>query len=134
VAHEKGTQKKLKNVFDYYFLNKGDIMFPGGMNPKQMGKMMKQMGIQNDDVDAAKVDILLKDGTKISFDNPSVQAMTVQGQKTYTITGEAKEEKTLPQEDIEMVMEQAKVSKEKAIAALEAKNGDIAEAIFSFQE
>ena len=109
-------------------------MFPGGMNPKQMGKMMKQMGIQNEELDADKVEITLKDGTKISFDNPSVQAMTVQGQKTYTVSGDAKEEKTIPEEDIAMVMEQAKVTREKAIKALEEKNGDIAEAIFSFQE
>ncbi|MBR9707128.1 MAG: nascent polypeptide-associated complex protein, partial [Candidatus Diapherotrites archaeon] len=42
--------------------------------------------------------------------------------------------KEIPKEDISMVAEQANVSAEKAKEALEAVNGDIAEAILNLQK
>ncbi len=104
-------------------------MMPGGMNPKQMGRMMKQMGIKNEDLAAKEVIITLEDGTKLVFENPSVNMIEMQGQKTYTISGSAKEENSIPQDDIKMVAEQASVSEEEAKKALEENDGDIAEAI-----
>jgi nascent polypeptide-associated complex subunit alpha len=109
-------------------------MFPGGMNPKNMGKMMKQLGIKNEELDAEKVEMTLTDGSKLVFDKPQVQLMVMQGQKTYTVIGNPAEEKEIPQEDIQMVVDQAKVTPEEAKKALEEKNGDIAEAIFSLQK
>jgi nascent polypeptide-associated complex subunit alpha len=104
-------------------------MFPGGMNPKQMGRMMKQMGIKNEELDAKEVTIILNDGKKIIFENPSVQMIEMQGQKTYTIAGSQKEEVSIPEEDIQMVAEQAEVSEDEAKKALEENGGDIAKAI-----
>lgn len=92
--------------------------------------MMKQLGIKNEEINASKV-IIEADGKKLVFENPQVQLMVMQGQKTYTIIGNPKEESEVPQEDIDMVAEQAKVSKEKARKALEENGGDIAEAISS---
>ncbi|MDD4250836.1 MAG: nascent polypeptide-associated complex protein [Candidatus ainarchaeum sp.] len=109
-------------------------MFPGGMNPRNMGRMMKQLGIKNDELDAKKVEILLEDGTKLLFDKPSVQLMEMQGQKTYTIIGNPVLEKGIPMEDIRLVSEQASVSEEEAKKALEENNGDIAEAISKLKE
>jgi nascent polypeptide-associated complex subunit alpha len=108
-------------------------MFPGGMNPRQMNKMMKQMGIKNDDIPASKVTIET-DGKTLVFDHPQVQLMEVQGQKTYTVIGTPKEESSIPEDDITMVAEQASVSKEDAQKALEENDGDIAQAIASLQE
>jgi len=108
-------------------------MFPGGVNPKQMGQMMKRMGIKNEELDAKEVTILLNDGTKIKFENPQVQAIEMQGSKTYTIAGETTEEKTVPEEDIAMVAEQTGASKPEAKKALEEANGDIAEAILKLK-
>ena len=108
-------------------------MFPGGMNPKNMGRMMKQMGIKNEELDAEKVEITLSGGKKITFNSPQVQLMEVQGQKTYTIMGETITETSIPQEDIKMVAESAEVSEEKAKEALEENNGDIAEAILKLK-
>ncbi len=108
-------------------------MFPGGMNPKQMGRMMKQLGIKNEEINASKV-IIEADGKKLVFENPQVQLMVMQGQKTYTIIGNPIEESEVPQEDIDMVAEQAKVSKDKAKKALEENGGDIAEAISKLNE
>ena len=107
----------------------GDLMFPGGMNPKQMGKMMKQMGIKNEDLDTKEVVITLEDGKKLIFEKPSVNVIEMQGQKTYTISGSAKTETSIPEDDVKMVAQQANVSEEKAREALEENDGDIAEAI-----
>ena len=108
-------------------------MFPGGMNPKNMGRMMKQMGIKNEELNASKV-IIETDGKKIVFENPSVQVMEVQGQKTYTIIGDTKEETSIPEDDIKMVAEGASVSEEEAKSALEEADGDIAQAIMKLNE
>jgi nascent polypeptide-associated complex subunit alpha len=108
-------------------------MFPGGMNPKQMGRMMRQMGIKNEEINATKVTIETN-SEKLVFENPQVQLMEVQGQKTYTVIGNPKKESSIPQEDIDMVKEQAEVSEEDAKKALEENDGDIAEAISSLKE
>lgn len=108
-------------------------MFPGGMNPRNMGRMMKQLGIKNEEINASKV-IIESEGKKLVFENPQVQLMVMQGQKTYTIIGDPKEESEIPNEDVELVSEQANVSKEEAKKALEESNGDIAEAISSFSK
>ncbi|MBS3058922.1 MAG: nascent polypeptide-associated complex protein [Candidatus Diapherotrites archaeon] len=111
-------------------------MFPGmgRINPKQMAQMMRQMGIKTEELEAERVIFELK-GKKLVIENPNVTAMDIQGQKTYTVMGTAKEEsKGFPEEDIEMVAEQANVSKEKAKKALEKNDGDIAAAIASLKK
>lgn len=109
-------------------------MFPGGVNPKQMAQMMKQMGIKVEDIKATKIIIETDSGKKLVFDNASVQAINMQGQKTYTITGTPREESSLPEDDVVMVAEQSGSSKEEARAALESTNGDIAEAILKLKK
>jgi nascent polypeptide-associated complex subunit alpha len=109
-------------------------MFPGGVNPKQMGQMMKKFGIKNEEIDAKQVVILLNSGKKLVIDNPQVQSIEMQGNKTYTIAGNAREESGVPDEDVTMVAESAGVSKEKAKEALTKSNGDIAAAIIALKE
>ena len=113
-------------------------MFPnmgrGGLDPKQMSKMMKQFGIKSDELEAIRVTIELKD-KKLIIENPSVTAIEMQGKKTYTIMGEEREEaKGTPEEDITMVMNQAGVDRKKAEAALRKNDGDIAEAIMDLKK
>ncbi|MFH1240161.1 MAG: nascent polypeptide-associated complex protein [Candidatus Diapherotrites archaeon] len=110
-------------------------MFPGrGIDPRQIQKMMKQMGIKSEEIEADRV-IIEGKGKKIIIEDPSVTAIDMQGKKTYTIMGEEREEKIgIPKEDIEMVMKQAGVNSKKAEAALKKSRGDIAEAILSLKE
>ena len=63
-------------------------MFPGmrGMNPKQMEAMMRKMGIKNENVKATEV-IIIKPGGNIHIKEPSVTVMTVQGERTWQISG-----------------------------------------------
>jgi len=102
----------------------------GGMNPKKMQAMMKQMGISQEDIPAERVIIEKPDG-KLIIENPSVQKVTMQGQESFQITGDISESTTEVQfsdEDVSLVAEKTGKSKEEALQALE-KTKDIAEAI-----
>jgi nascent polypeptide-associated complex subunit alpha len=112
-------------------------MFPG-MNPKKMQQMMKQMGIQQQEIDAEQV--IIKCGDKqIIIDSPNVSKVNMMGQQTYQIVGESREESidTTPEineEDLQTVIDQTNCSKEKAQEVLEKTKGDIAEAILKLSE
>ena len=67
-------------------------MMPG-MDPKQMQKLMKQMGIKSDDIAATKVTIELKDGGRLVIFEPSVVQIEMQGEKSFQIGGKVHEEK-----------------------------------------
>ncbi len=118
----------------------------GGMNPAQMQNLMKQFGIKSEEIPAKKV-VFELDGKRLIIDSPSVTAVEVQGQKTYTVMGEVREEKGgaagaasagagsgVSEEDVKMVAEQAKASAAKARKALKDADGDIAQAIMSLKK
>ena len=109
-------------------------MFPGkGIDPRQMQKMMKQMGIKSEEIEAERV-IIEGKGKRIIIEEPNVTAIDMQGKKTYTVMGEERVEGMgIPKEDIEMVMKQAEVDAKKAEAALKKNDGDIAEAILELK-
>ncbi len=100
----------------------------GGIDPKKMQAMMKQMGIKQEEIEALRVVIEREDG-KIIIENPQVQKVTMQGKDSWQITGEAREEAGISDADVEMVAEKTGKSVEEARAALEEAHGDIAEAI-----
>ncbi|VVC00349.1 Nascent polypeptide-associated complex protein [uncultured archaeon] len=103
-------------------------MLPG-MDPKNMAKVMKQMGIKSDDIDATKVTIELKDGGRLVVFEPQVVQIEMQGQKSFQVSGKVSEEHEAGEDDIKMVMEAAGVGREEAMNALRETGGDIAEAI-----
>jgi nascent polypeptide-associated complex subunit alpha len=101
----------------------------GGIDPKKMQAMMKQMGISQEELDATRVIIEKEDG-KIVIDNPQVSKVTMQGQETYQVVGEAREEEEgVSEEDVKMVAEKSGKNVDEAKEALDASGGDIAEAI-----
>jgi nascent polypeptide-associated complex subunit alpha len=102
----------------------------GGLNPKKMQAMMKQMGINQEDIEAERVTIEKKDGN-IIIENPSVQKITMQGQESFQISGdiaEQTEEPSFSKEDINLIVEKTSCSPEEAEAALK-ETKDIVEAI-----
>lgn len=106
-------------------------MFPGlgNMNPAQMKKMLQQFGIKSEDLAAKRV-VFELEGKNLVIENPAVTVVDMQGQKTYTVMGTAKEQSAgIPAEDVQLVAEQAKVNEAAAKKALEEADGDIAEAI-----
>ena len=103
-------------------------MFPG-VNPKDMQKMMKKMGMEQEDIPAKEVIIRTTEGD-IIIKNPKVSKVNMMGQTTYQVVGDEEEvSSSIEEEDLELVMEQTGQSKEFAQAALEDANGDIAKAI-----
>ncbi|MBO4551990.1 MAG: nascent polypeptide-associated complex protein [Candidatus Methanomethylophilaceae archaeon] len=110
-----------------------------GVNPRQMKQAMRKMGITNRTIDNVTEVIIRTPEKDIVITNPDVNVMTMQGVDNYQITGEVVERApgetsaapvaSFPAEDIELVMSQTNCDREKAIAALEACDGQPAEAI-----
>ncbi len=109
-------------------------MFP--INAKQMKKMMKQMGIEMEEIEAKEV--IIKTSTEeLIFKNPSVTKISAKGVESFQVVGNYEILRIAPQisdEDVKLVMEQAKVDEETARKALIEANGDIAEAIMKLQK
>ncbi|UCC94170.1 MAG: nascent polypeptide-associated complex protein [Thermoplasmata archaeon] len=130
-------------------------MFPGGrgMSPKQMKAAMKRQGIDMDTLDGVEKVVVLTRDKEIVFDRPEVTAISAQGTVTYQVVGSPKERARsaatagaaadasaeelveaiasakYSEEDVELVMGQTGASEEDVRAALEACEGEVAEAI-----
>lgn len=113
-------------------------MIPGmGMNPKQLKQMqraMKQMGMDMKDLRGVEEVVIKLKRKEIIIKNPKVNVMEFMGQKTYQVTGKARErsleaEMEIPEDDIELVMNQTGASREDATRTLQETGGDLAEAI-----
>lgn len=123
-------------------------MFPGmggrGINPKQLQKQMKALGIDIKELEDVKQVIIRTGDKEIVFNDAQVTIMDARGAKSYQIVGtpeerllgkespvegEAPKEVTIPDEDITLVATQAKVSRDIARQALVESKGDLAEAI-----
>lgn len=113
-------------------------MFPGlgGVNPKQMNALMKQMGISQTEIETEKVVIHKTDGKKIVIEPAQVLKVKMQGQESFQITGEEREEEgeLFSEEDIKTVVEKANASHSEAKKALEKSKGDLAEAILELSK
>ena len=116
-------------------------MLPG-MNKKQMKQMerqMKKMGMKMEDLNGVTEVIIRFEDKELIIDNPSVSLMNVMGQETYQVEGKSREveleyEIEIPDEDVEMVANQANVSEDDARKALEECKGDLAEAIMKLNQ
>jgi nascent polypeptide-associated complex subunit alpha len=102
-------------------------MFPN-IDAKKMQAVMKQMGINQTEIDSSRVIIEKEDGGKIVINNPSVVKIKMQGQESFQISGEISEEENFSEEDVKTIIEKTGCSEKKARETLE-KTGDLAEAI-----
>lgn len=108
----------------------------GGINPKKMQGMMKQLGISQEEIPAEKVIIEKTDGSNLIINNPSVSKISMQGQETFQISGEISQETAevgISEEDINTIVEKTGKTPEQAKTALE-ETGDLAEAIMKLSE
>ena len=109
-------------------------MLPG-VNPRQMQQMMKKMGIKQEEISAYSVIIKTAQGDLV-IEDPGVTKVNMMGQESYQITGIAKlvqQEVEIPDEDVQMVVDQTGVSLEIARETLTECKGDLAEAITRLQ-
>jgi len=104
------------------------------LNPKQIEKAMKRMGVQTQEIEAEEVIIRTKD-KEIVISNPQVAKVNMMGQDTFQISGEVSEhpKEKFSSEDIKMVMEQTNATEDEARKALE-ETGDIAESILKLKK
>ena len=127
-------------------------MYPKGINPKQMEKMMRQMGVKVEEIGGVSKVVIFSQNGNIVITAPEVTKTKIMGQTMYQVVGEGKMESSaeadieapkeeaapaksggpiITDEDVELVATQANTTKEKARKALEDSGGDIAEAIIS---
>jgi len=105
------------------------------INPRQLEKMAKRMGIQSSSIEAEEV-VIRTHEKDIVISNPQVSKVNMMGQETWQITGEAtdKPRKPFSDEDIDTVVNQTGASRAEVTEALEAAHGDLAEAILNLKE
>lgn len=102
---------------------------------RQARRMMEKMGINQTEIPDVE-EVLIRTSTKeIRVKNASVSEVNFQGSRIFQVTGEVeeveKERKSFNEEDVILVQQQANVSREKAVAALEESDGEVARAILS---
>ena len=103
-------------------------MLPG-INPKQMQKVMQQLNLKQETIEADEV--IIRGKKNYIIRNPEVTKINMMGQEVLQVSG--KLEEYYNEEDVKIIMEQANVSREKAIKALEENNNDLASAILSLK-
>ena len=129
-------------------------MIPGmrGVNPKQLQRMLRQQGIEMEEMDATEVIIKLADGRALVVRSPQVSKMKAAGTTTFQVVGDAKEmaasevptstvkkgttkgkgprpKAHYTDEDLALVVDQTGASEAEARKALESCGGAPAEAI-----
>ena len=107
------------------------------MNPREMQKAMRRLGIKQEEIAAREV-IIRTDDKEIVIANPQVSKVNMMCQETYQIAGEAEEraissEAGINEEDVKTVMEQTGATEEKAREAIEENGNDLAKAIISLR-
>ena len=129
----------------------------GGLDPRKMQQMMKQMGIDVTEIDAEEV-IIRTPEEDLVFESADVQRMDAQGQQTYQIVGEpdsrprgegdaaaesgadagssvddggddASGSGDIPDTDVEIVAQRTGASEDEARSALADAGGDLAAAV-----
>jgi len=103
------------------------------VNDRQARRMMERMGINQKEVPDVE-EVVIKTPTKdLVIRGASVSEVNFQGNRIFQVAGEveevAKEVKKFNEEDIVLVQQQANVTRERAVAALEQSEGEVAKAI-----
>jgi nascent polypeptide-associated complex subunit alpha len=115
----------------------------GGMSPKKMKGMLKNMGIDIEELDNVSEVIIRMPDREIVIVNASVAIMDAHGQRSYQISGDATERAVssagqetaeepqieIPDSDVQLVAAQTGANLADAKAALQEAKGDLAAAI-----
>lgn len=112
----------------------------GGMrvNDRQMKQAMKKMGIKQAPIDGVTEVVIRTKDKEYVVTNADVIRIEMGGNVSYQVSGVTEErpvgadgvaKPVFPEEDISLIMSQTGCDREKAIAALEAVDGQPAEAI-----
>ncbi len=122
-----------------------------GMSPKQMARMMKKMGISQDDLKGVKEVIIRFDDKEWVIVNAQVAVVKQAGSESYQVSGskterplttgisadsdvEPEPEIEIPIEDAALVAGQTGVNIETATQTLKDTKGDLAAAILKLRQ
>ena len=103
------------------------------LNDRNARRMMERMGINQKEVPEVE-EVVIRTRTKdLVISGASVSEVNFQGNRVFQVAGEVeevpREVKKFSDEDITLVQQQANVSREKALAALQQSDGEVAKAI-----
>lgn len=105
------------------------------IDSRRARRMMRQLGMKMEEVPDVERVILQGREREIVVEDPAVTVIDMQGQKIFQVAGSRITERALekeveiPEEDVQLVAQQAGVSPERARAALKEAEGDLAKAI-----
>lgn len=103
------------------------------MDNRNARRMMDRMGINMREIPDVQEVVIRTPEKEMHITNASVSEVTAQGQRVFQVTGEVEEveveRKTFNEEDILLVQQQTGATKERAMAALDESEGEVARAI-----
>jgi nascent polypeptide-associated complex subunit alpha len=103
------------------------------MDNRNARRMMDRMGINMKEIEGVEEVIIRTSAKEIHVRNASVSEVNAQGNRIFQVAGDIEEveveKASFSDEDVLLVQQQAGVSKEKAVAALEESQGEVARAI-----
>ena len=103
------------------------------MDNRNARRMMDRMGIAMKEIPGVEEVIIRMSDKELHIKNATVSEVNAQGNKVFQVVGDVEEvdveKKAFNEEDILLVQQQANTTREKAIAALEQTDGEVARAI-----
>ncbi len=103
------------------------------LGDRQARRMMDRMGINMKEIPEVEEVVIRTAKKELHIHNAAVSEVNAQGNRIFQVMGEVeeveREMKKFSEEDILLVQQQASVSREKAVAALEESDGEVARAI-----
>src|SRR5690348_12034819 len=99
------------------------------LGDRQARRMMDKMGINMKEIPDVQEVIIKTTSKEIHIVGATVSEVNAQGNRIFQVMGEVEEtavqRKTFSEEDIVLVQQQANVTREKAVAALEQSDGEV---------
>ena len=103
------------------------------MDNRNARRMMERMGINMKEIADVKEVVIVTKDKEMHIKNASVSEVNAQGNRMFQVVGEVEEveveKEAFNEEDILLVQQQTGATREKAVAALEESNGEVARAI-----
>ncbi len=103
------------------------------MDNRNARRMMERMGINMKEIPDVQEVVIRTADKEMHIKNPSVSEVNAQGNRVFQVVGEVEEveveRKKFNEEDVLLVQQQTSASRERAVAALEESDGEVARAI-----
>ncbi len=103
------------------------------LDDRKTRRMMDRMGINMKEIADVEEVVIKTSSKEIHITGAQVSEVNAQGSRIFQVMGDVeeveRERQKFSEEDILLVQQQADVSREKAVAALEQSDGEVAKAI-----